>query len=96
MNKEQNQIIDFISRRFPKDCDWLNGNCYHFATILKDVFGGELYYDVLLGHFYLCKNDIFYDYNGSHIINTPYLIKWSEFKYYDKHQYDRIYRDCVL
>ena len=26
-------------------------NCYYFAMILKDRFNGEIYYDVINGHF---------------------------------------------
>ena len=31
LNKD---ILDFINRRFPidKDCDWMTGNCYYFAS----------------------------------------------------------------
>lgn len=33
-----NKIEEFINRRFPNDCNWLSGNCYYFAIILKDRF----------------------------------------------------------
>ena len=37
MTKEE-QILAFIKRRFSQDCNWIDGNCYYFATILKTRF----------------------------------------------------------
>ncbi len=47
-----NNIIKFIKRRFPNDSNWLNGNCFYFAVILKNRFPkGVIFYDVVIDHF---------------------------------------------
>ena len=61
----QNFCIDFINRRFKEDCNWINGNCYYFALILRDRFpGGIIYYDVINGHFIYQYNGNYYDWTG--------------------------------
>lgn len=92
-----NKILDFIHRRFPVDCNWLNGNCYYFAQILKSRFPeGEIYYDVIWGHFIFKYENQYYDWTGlSTMVETP--IKWDTFKKeYDANQYAAIIKDCVL
>ena len=55
-----NDIIQFINKRFKNDCDWINGNCYYFAVILKDRFPeGSIFYDVTCGHFVFEYNNQF-------------------------------------
>lgn len=89
-----NDIKKFIDDRFSKDCDWLNGNCYYFSIILKERFGGEIYYDSAVGHFFL-KNFIGnFDYNGEY---TPVSeIKLEDIKYSDPLWYGRLLKDCIL
>ena len=36
------EVMEFIQRRFPKDSNWTNGNCYYFALILSDRFNGTI------------------------------------------------------
>ena len=39
MNTKSQEILDFINRRFKgTNANWLCGNCYWFARILKDRF----------------------------------------------------------
>lgn len=51
----ENKVLDFIQRRFPKardDKQWVSGNCFYFASILKVRFPeGYIVYDVIEGHF---------------------------------------------
>ena len=87
---EYDEVIDFIKRRFENDCNWKNGNCYYFAIILKDRFNdGEIFYDVMDGHFIFCHNGTFYDWSGK-INPTNYLINWNHFDEYDNLQKERI------
>ena len=58
------KIEEFINRRFQSDCDWLEGNCYYFARILKMRFKGEIWYDLVEGHFLFRSFDKFYDWGG--------------------------------
>ena len=88
-------ITTFINRRFPTDSNWTTGNCYHFALILSDVFDGTIYYDVKLGHFLAKIGNLYYDYNGM-VDSQPHYIPWCDFPEYDRLQYARIKRDCIL
>ena len=59
------EVVEFIQRRFPVDCHWLDGNCYFFALILLNRFPiGKILYDVIDGHF-VCEIDgRKYDWSG--------------------------------
>jgi len=93
---DREEVIDFINRRFKKDCDWTCGNCYYFAIILKARFPeGIIYYDVLDGHFVFAYQGELYDYNGI-IYKTMYLVEWDKFDDYDSNQKQVIVRDCIL
>lgn len=89
-------IEEFIKRRFPNDSNWLSGNCYHFASVLSSVFSGELYYDVVAGHFLfkLSDDNCYYDWSGK-VTNYGHLVKWKDFDEYDALQRERIVRDCI-
>lgn len=99
----EKEVADFCSRF--NDCDWTSGNCYYFAVILKDRFNGEIYYDVIRGHF-VCKilDKFFFDYNGLYQVDYNHknqdkgtkLIKWDDFHIYDYEQKWRIQRDCIF
>lgn len=91
----EEKIIEFIHRRFPQDCNWTDGNCYFFALILQSAFGGDIYYDVINGHFLLqCENGL-YDWTGK-AENHGVLVKWDDFEQYDRLQKERIIRDCIM
>ena len=65
-NNNNDEVLSFIKRRFSntENANWLNGNCYYFAIILRDRFDGEIYYDVINGHFLTLIKDKLYDYSG--------------------------------
>ena len=69
-------------------------NCYYFALILADRFDGDIYYDVINGHFITKIQDNFYDWNG--IVNTNNcLVEWNKMDQYDSLVKQRIIRDCI-
>lgn len=91
----KDEVLDFIQRRFERDCNWLDGNCYYFAIILKDRFPeGELYYDVIYGHFVFQYQNQYYDWTGV-VKSTGYLVNWDKFDEYDFLQKEIIVRDCI-
>ena len=103
MNKE---ILEFIERRFPiTDWDyaeWMGQNCYYFARILKARFKGEIWYDLVDGHFLFKQGDYFYDWTGCRLeyqMDKPEtvdnLVKWSTYKKIDPTHYERITRDVI-
>ena len=87
-----NNIEKFISRF--SDCNWLNGNCYYFAVILKDRFNGEIIYDPIQGHFLMKLIDKCYDFSGCHELPKTFYY-WDELEEKDEMHYLRIKRDCV-
>lgn len=90
----EEEIIEFIKRRFPIDNSWSNGNCYYFALILQKRFGGELYYDSIVGHFFL-KNSIGnFDYNGKYEPKSEH--KLEDIKKDDLLWYERLVKYCIL
>ena len=96
-NKDE-KIIEFIKRRFPEDCDWTSGNCYFFALILQKVFGGEIVYEQIEGHFLLKIGKRYYDWTGN------VSDKYRDFKdsmvlfdyRFDEALKQRLIRDCIL
>ena len=97
MEKEEDDVLQFIHRRFPEDSNWLNGNCYFFALILLDRFPiGKILYDVIDGHF-VCEIDgRKYDWSG--IVDESgehNWIEWEKFYEYDPLQYQRVVKDCT-
>ena len=91
-----NEILEFIKRRFPVDCNWTTGNCYYFAIILLSRFPeGAVYYDVINGHFIFKCDDHYYDWTGI-IEPDGYLVEWNKFDEYDSLLKQRIMRDCLL
>ena len=97
----KDEILEFINRRFPKDCDWLNGNCFYFAKILQARFSGAIFYDLIDGHFlfYRICNDKskegFYDYSGKVNPITERLVSFEEYRDVDHLHWEHIVRDCV-
>ena len=89
-------VCAFIKKRFSKKCNWLDGNCYYFAIILKERFSGHIYYDQVNCHFITEINDKFYDWTGIIKPNINNLMNWEELKSIDPSYYNRIQRDCIL
>ena len=90
------EILDFIHRRFNKDCSWTTGNCYYFAMILLSRFpDGIIYYDVINGHFIFRYDLDYFDWTGK-IYPSGYLVQWDKFDEYDSLQKERIVRDCIM
>jgi len=93
---EPNEVLEFIHKRFPNDCFWLNGNCYYFALILKTRFAGTIYYDVIDGHFVTMIGANKYDWSGvvDESGNHRY-VRWDDFGKYDSIQRERIISGCI-
>lgn len=90
------EVLEFINRRFKNDCNWINGNCYYFALILNDRFpDGEIYYDVIYGHFIYFYNGKYYDWSGE-VQQYGYIVNWSKFDEYDSLQKKHIIEGCLM
>ena len=96
IKKEKDKVVEFIGRRFPEDCRWLNGNCYYFSVILKERFPeGEIWYDMIDGHFLFECGGRWYDWTGLCEVDMRGMVRWDKLENMDKLLYDRIVRDCV-
>lgn len=91
------KVISFINKfkfAYKGELEFVftSGNCYYFAVILKERFGGEIYYLPIDNHF-VCKIDKeYYDITGKAGFNEkPY--KWDN--YPDELEKKRIIRDCI-
>lgn len=92
-----NEVLEFIKRRFSNDCKWTTGNCYYFALILKDRFpNGKIFYDVREGHFIYKYGEEYYDWLGIYKSKEDYLVPWDLFEMYDSSQKKVIVRDCIM
>lgn len=95
----EKEILEFINRRFPEDCHWLDGNCFYFAQILAARFAGDVVYEPIDGHFlFWAADDNFYDWSGRREYTKEqrakmFLWRYSSIK--DSLLHGRIYRDCV-
>lgn len=88
------EILEFISRRFKIDANWLNGNCYWFAYILISRFPSlKIYYEPVIGHFVAGDGENFYDWTGE--VHYTNLISLYEIEKEDPLWYGRLIRDCV-
>ena len=90
-----NEVLDFIKRRWKKDANWLDGNCYWFAKILCERFPfGKIYYLPIQGHFVAKIKDNFYDATGIVSLKEQ-AYSFEEIKETDPLHYQRLIRDCV-
>lgn len=98
-----NDVELFIDRfKFSKESSvrksleyaFTSGNCYYFALILKERFGGQIYYLPIANHF-ICKiENEYYDITGKASMNESPIL-WTEYMTYDKIASSRIIRDCI-
>lgn len=90
------EVTAFIERRFPKDNNWADGNCYWFAHILCERFPDlDIYYEPIEGHFYAGDGNLFYDWFGAHAHKPDdKRIKLSVIHTKDPLWYARLIRDC--
>ena len=83
------EIIDFLERRWQDDTHWLDSNCYYFALILKERFPWmKIYYEPVDGHFVAGDGERFYDWVGEYTYGSPILL--DEIKVADATWYERI------
>lgn len=81
-------------KRF-KVVNWMNGNCYYFAIILKDKYpNGRIIYDPIIGHFMLKIKNKAYDFMGIHQLPETFYY-WDELEKEDELLYKRLRRDCT-
>ena len=89
------EITNWISERFPKNNNWLSGNCYFFAKILEAAWPhGEIVYDPIHGHFLYDIDGILYDWRGQ-VGERKNEISWNSYRTQDPTHWAHVMRDCV-
>lgn len=90
------KIVEFINRRFSKDCEWTNGNCLWFAMLLCKRFPNlKVFYEPVRGHFVAGNGKVFYDWNGYvDFKDTSKLLLLDTIKDEDTLWYTHLMRDC--
>lgn len=93
---DADQISEFIHRRFPDNCHWLDGNCYWFAVILSERFNLTIYYLPVTGHFVAGKYHRYFDWTGEVLVDsqTP-ILSLRTLYLEDTRLYRRLTRDCM-
>lgn len=95
MSKRELEILDFINRRWKKDADWCNGNCYYFSLILRHRFPYlENFYCPIKGHFVVGFDGMFFDWTGRALLDEA-PIPVSQIETEDPLLYARLLRDCM-
>lgn len=92
------KFIDNFKRGFDREYledVFLNGNCYHFALIIKEMYDGDIVYDPHETHFLTKINDRFYDIRGEVEEPMDYYY-WSELEEIDYNEYEFIKHNCVF
>lgn len=73
---------------------FLNGNCYHFALILSNMYDGEIIYDPHEQHFVTKINGKYYDIRGE--IEPPLdEYSWDDMEDIDPEEYEIVKYNCV-
>ena len=91
----EDEVLEFINRRFSGDCHWTDGNCYWFAKILCDRFDYlKIGYEAVVGHFIAYGNGKYYDWHGEYFPEYR-VYEWDKLKDEDDLWYCRLVRDCV-
>jgi hypothetical protein len=95
----EEQVLEFIKRRFPNDSHWMDGNCFYFAQMLKARFHGDVVYDPIDGHFlFLASDNELYDWTGRRSYTKEErnkMVLWSNYSRKDPLDYEHIVRDCI-
>lgn len=94
-------ILEFINN-FKKDFNikeiekcFTEGNCYHFATILKNMYPkSEIYHNDIENHFFVILQDVCYDITGTIYPNLKNCSKFEDLKNFDRLYYDRLVEQC--
>lgn len=90
------EILNFINRRWKKDSDWTNGNCYWFAFILCERFPSlKMYYLPIDGHFIAGDGETFYDWEGE-VHTTEVMYLFSDLQDMDPLWGSHLIRDCKM
>ena len=92
----EDEVLDFIKRRWSNSDHWLDGNCYWFSYILHNRFPQlEIFYLPIKGHFVVGDSHTkeFYDWTGKLELDEEPIL-FSELLYEDPVWYARLLKNC--
>lgn len=95
MKEEVIKFIEFFKRKYPLEITdtFLNGFCYYFAIMLKERFGGCIFYNPDIVHFSVLIDGYLYDITG--IINAENAT-WYEWEGYKQSEDTSVIQDCCI
>lgn len=73
---------------------FLNGNCFHFALILKEMYDGEIVYDPHTQHFLTNVKGNYYDITG-HVPEPMDEYLWDDMEDIDNNEYELVKETCI-
>lgn len=95
--KEQERIL-MVTKRIRDSfsesvATYTHGRCYHFACILREIFGGELYFTSDRGHIIAKIGGKFYDIRGDveYLYTTESPKDWKRMTKFDELNWDSNY-----
>lgn len=88
-------IRDFATDFTRSNEPFMNGFCYHFAVILRDLFDGEVWYNPIDNHYVTKINGDLYDARGVIQSNLDSYVPWEEYKKEDPLHAERLMQYCV-
>lgn len=89
-------IFNFIEQHPGELTDsFLYGNCYWFALILVQRFGGSIAYLPIENHFLAFIAGRLYDVTGE-VLPEEEVVDWREYQKIEPTHAARIYKDCIL
>jgi len=102
MYKIKKLPIEFFIERFKEGFNkeeviklFTQGNCYHFAVILSNLYDGEIYHDNIVNHFIFKHKNKFYDITGEVDVKNKDISKLIDIEINDPSHFIILLRDCI-
>ena len=90
------EVLNWISHFQKATVTFTEGCCYWFAFLLKERYGGKIWYDQVVGHFVCQIDGVFYDVTGIYTPeNMSWMSEWEDLQKKEPGYAARIKRDCI-
>lgn len=86
-------ILKFINEFKSATKLFTEGKCYWFAIILKERFGGQLFYNPIMNHWACLIQDVLYDVTGA--LDSEGFYTWPDCVIEDTLLYQRLINQCI-
>lgn len=94
---ENDEVLEFIYRRFQGDSDWLSMNSFYFAHILCSRFEYlNIYFAPVTEQFIAGYNGKFYDWCGEYDYDNETAVLLTEIQENDPEMFDKLVQIYVI